>query len=90
MRSKNLTIAGAIMASAGLFTEVLNEWLQHFFYAVYKIAESAPEGGTYTSPPYTNPENVHIFMFTRIFIWLFIAFGIFLVAWGFKERKNSK
>ena len=90
MRSKNLTLAGAIIASAGLFTEVLNEWLQHFFYAVYKIAESAPAAGTTTSPPYTTPENVHIFMFTRIFIWLFIAFGVFLVVWGFKERIDCK
>jgi len=36
---KYRTVAGAIMASIGLFTEVINEWLHHFFYAAFNLAE---------------------------------------------------
>jgi len=88
---KYRTVAGAIMASIGLFTEVISEWLPHFFYATFKIAEGTLAGGSgyVISPPYTSPENVQIFLVTRIFIWLFIAFGIFLVVWGLKEGKEQ-
>ena len=80
------------MAGTGLFIEVISEWLHHFFYATYKIAEGTLAAGSSSyviSPPYTSPENVQIFLVTRICIWLFIAFGIFLVAWGLIEGKEQ-
>ena len=86
------TIAGASMASIGLFTEVISEWLPHFFYVSFKIAEgtlAAGRGNYVISPPYTSPEGVQILLLTRIFIWLFIAFGIFLVVWGLREKERQ-
>ena len=85
-------IAGAIMASISLLAEMINEWAHHFFYAVFNIAKGALAGSSgYTiSPPYTTPEQVQIFIVTRIIIWIFIVFGIVLIIWGLREKKQNK
>jgi hypothetical protein len=84
-------IAGSIISGIGLLTEMLSEWLHLFFYAAFKIAEgtlAAGSSGYIINPPYNNPENVQIFLGTRIIIWLFIIFGVFLIVWGLREGKR--
>ena len=85
-------LSGTIMATFSLMAEVAAEWLRHFFYAVFQIGLGArlQAGGGFSIPaPYATPENVHIFILTRILIWLFLAFGVALIVWGLVERKKA-
>ena len=81
-------IAGAIIASISLFTEMMNEWLHHFFYAMMNIAKGtlALSSGYTIVSPYNTPEQVDIFLIARIIIWVFVALGILLIIWGLWER----
>jgi hypothetical protein len=78
--------------------EVANEWCSHVFYALFNIARgvSLEGGGRFTTPtPYANPAmtgvdgfGVDILIFTRVIIWLFLAFGVALIVWGLRENKS--
>ena len=94
-------IAGSILAGFGLFTEVVNEWLSHYFFAVLNIAKGMmlEGGGSFRTPPaYTNPApaftgidgyGIDIFIVTRVLIWAVFTVGIVLIAWGIRERPRQ-
>lgn len=92
-------IGGTLLTGLSLLAEVLNEWLSHFFYAIFQIARGVTLGGagSFRTPPlYSNPGmadvsgfGVDIFIVTRILIWVFMAMGILLVVWGLREEKVS-
>lgn len=95
-------IGGSLLAGFSLLAEVLNEWSSHFFYAVFQIAQGTMLGGAgifRTPPQYANPGismtdisgfGADIFILTRILIWVFMAIGMLLVAWGLREEKVHK
>ena len=86
-------IAGSILAGLSLLAEVVNEWLHHFFWAAFNIAEGVMiEGaGQFGPGPYypRGPEAVQIFIGTRIIIWMFIALGVALIIQGLQEAKTG-
>ena len=87
------TIAGSILAGLSLLAEVLTEWLHHFFFAAFNIANGIMiEGaGEFDPGPYypQGPEAVQIFIGTRIIIWIFMALGVALIIWGLREAKTG-
>lgn len=91
-------IAGSILAGLSLIAEVVNEWLQHFFWAVANIGKGVnlSGGGSFQTPaeyaevlsyPY---DTLNIFILTRILLWIFIGFGILLIGWGLWEDRKNK
>jgi len=86
-------IAGSILTGLSLLAEVVNEWLHHFFFAAFNIANGVMiEGaGEFSPGPYypQGPEAVQIFIGTRIIIWIFMALGVALIIWGLQEAKTG-
>jgi hypothetical protein len=84
-----------------LLSEVLNEWASHFFFTLFNIAKGTmlEGGGSFRTPPaYANPDitltgidgyGIHIFIVTRVIIWLVFALGIALVAFGLLEKHKT-
>lgn len=87
------TIAGSILVGLSLLAEVANEWLHHFFFAVFNIAKGTmlEGGGSFSAPPfYAHPETVQIFIGTRIIIWTFMVLGVVMIIWGLLETKTNR
>ena len=85
-------LSGVILSALSLLAEVAAEWLPHFFYAVNQIGLGSrlqAGGGFVINPPYATPEDVHIFIVTRILIWLFLVGGVGLIVWGLMDRNKS-
>lgn len=91
-------VAGSILAGLSLLAEVVNEWMQHYFWAVANIAKGLGlvGGGGFETPgkyadvlsfPY---DPMNIFSLTRVILWVFIAFGIILIGWGLWEDRDNK
>jgi hypothetical protein len=83
-------IAGSILTGISLLAEVVNEWMQHYFWAFANIAKgtSLLGGGSFDTPsryadvlsfPY---EPLNIFILTRVALWASIGFGLILIGWG--------
>ncbi|MFO7968190.1 MAG: hypothetical protein R6U44_11390 [Archaeoglobaceae archaeon] len=82
-------VAGSILTGLSLLAQVVNEWASHFFFAAFNLAKgmSLEGAGTFSPGPYTDPAAVQIFVGTRVIIWVLMAVGIGLMAWGIKEEK---
>ena len=87
-------IGGSILAGLSLLTEILNEWLHHYFFAAYNVAKgiSLEGSGSFDAGPYADafmlqgsPQSFHLFIIVRIIIWLFIVGGVALIVWGLRE-----
>lgn len=83
-------VAGSILTGLSLLAEVVNAWASHFFFAAFKLAKgmSLEGGGSFSPGPYPDPAAVQIFVGTRVLIWILMAIGIGLMAWGIKEQKE--
>lgn len=91
-------VAGSILVSVSLLTEVVNEWMQHYFWAMANIAKgtSLLGGGSFETParyadvlsyPYN---SLNIFIITRVALWASICFGLVLIGWGLWEDRGKK
>lgn len=80
----NRVLAGGIMLSVGVFSQMLNEWLRHLFVVYFYMAKGSmlEGGGSFTPlPEHSSLELVTISLGTQILIWLLVVgCGVFLLT----------
>ncbi|ESP88329.1 hypothetical protein [Candidatus Halobonum tyrrellensis] len=81
-------VAGSVLSGLCLLAAVVNAWARHFFFAAFHVArgEALEWTGSFDPGRYADPETVRIFLGTRLLLWLLLAVGLALLAWGMYEE----
>jgi len=84
-------LAGSVLAGTSLLAAVLNTWAGHLFFALFHVAKAQSLAyGSFDPGPYgTSPEDTALFVGVRVLIWVLMAAGLVLLAWGTAEAYRA-